>query len=931
MSLGYIFLQILGISLVWGKVQHAVRTMLTKAITDKQCRYIINQVVLPKIEYLLTDLVVEENEGEKLNVKLRKLFKHKCRFSRTMMDNRQTQMHAKELIHRINRQDLVGDTTKVRLQQLQNKMWDPEIIYNQSVINSMRKSHTKNNLTAKILSLLGKKGITFKQTELEDLLCAPKGDLYDLKHFMGNGAWYNRNRDNLRRRGVMFLEQLLNADLTQNIPWQQIGGSSSTGVQLRWYEEVIEEYKQKKEGLYTQEKINPFNTLREINMNEIKRFQMVVTQKESKLIYGAISRIPKGKERSSLVIQHYIQETLDGEERSPLIPCEGCALRDITPMKDKRVIPKNEHSKCLVKTGMEQSKIIPVRQRIGSTTHKEDRKIKRRLLISPKSIRIYFKAPSVTNTIKSQKDSTVSMMHKHILITESTLDKEIKELQMKVAQYTQINFYTDGSLLTYKEQDNQREGQGETRMGIGVVINPRGYDEGIMKMSARITGPASSTRAELWAILMALEMSPSNSKIKIYTDSASAIAAIKRFMTNRWGKKTKDLKNSNVLQAIANKCNGKRIIFDLVKVEVHAGIFLNERTDFLAKKGAREDQLAEINPRFLQRKINYEWNNMSIDTDIKEFSKREQKINWYVKWRTQYRVVKWCNQHITRETDWKLTQQILQGTKISSRFTNNKDSNDRTFRCKVLNNELPVLRNLHMRKPDLYSSDLCVICSQKKEDMLHPFECKGYDQIIRKKLIQQLAIIGINHGSKKEKSEIVKAFQKESFLKIDIGRQIRGIIESDHFSFVDMLKGLVYKYMGNKIKIIITPDTGKGKKILKQTFNFLKMLMKLKWTERCSLILKWETENKIVDTRNLTINEHYETIKGTLLAKAESIKNEIILWRMFQKMFEESGFEVYKSRELFIIECGAQTEQQKSAKNRRFAVAELTERVRDRY
>ncbi|RHZ77265.1 hypothetical protein Glove_183g95 [Diversispora epigaea] len=266
---------------------------------------------------------------------------------------------------------------------------------------------------------------------------------------------------------------------------------------------------------------------------------------------------------------------------------------------------------------------------------------------------------------------------------------------------------------------------------------------------------------------------------------------------------------------------------------------------------------------------------MSIDTDIKEFSKREQKINWYVKWRTQYRVVKWCNPHIARETDWKLTQQILQGTKISSRFTNNEDSNDRTFRCKVLNDELPVLRNLHMRKPDLYSSDLYVICSQKKEDTLHPFECKGYDQIIRKKLIQQLAIIGINHGSKKEKSEIVKAFQKESFLKIDIGRQIRGIIESDHFSFVDMLKDLVYKYMGNKIKTIITPDTGKGKEILKQTFNFLKTLMKLKWTERCSLILKWETENKI-DTRNLTINEHYETIKETLLAKAESIKNEII-------------------------------------------------------
>ncbi|RHZ47085.1 hypothetical protein Glove_593g46 [Diversispora epigaea] len=49
------------------------------------------------------------------------------------------------------------------------------------------------------------------------------------------------------------------------------------------------------------------------------------------------------------------------------------------------------------------------------------------------------------------------------------------------------------------------------------------------------------------------------------------------------------------------------------------------------------------------------------------------------------------------------------------------------------------------------------------------------------------------------------------------------------------------------------------------------------------------------------------------------------------KMFEESGFKVYESRESFIVECGAQTEQQKSAENQRLTVAELTERVRDRY
>jgi hypothetical protein len=53
------------------------------------------------------------------------------------------------------------------------------------------------------------------------------------------------------------------------------------------------------------------------------------------------------------------------------------------------------------------------------------------------------------------------------------------------------------------------------------------------------------------------------------------------------------------------------------------------------------------------------------------------------------------------------------------------------------------------------------------------------------------------------------------------------------------------------------------------------------------------------------------------------------VWRMFQGMFEESGFEIYESRET-VIEF-IPTEQQKEAENRRLTVAELTERVRDRY
>ena len=53
------------------------------------------------------------------------------------------------------------------------------------------------------------------------------------------------------------------------------------------------------------------------------------------------------------------------------------------------------------------------------------------------------------------------------------------------------------------------------------------------------------------------------------------------------------------------------------------------------------------------------------------------------------------------------------------------------------------------------------------------------------------------------------------------------------------------------------------------------------------------------------------------------------VWKVFQGMFEECGYEIYEGRES-VIEF-VQTKQQKEAENRRLTVVELTERIRDRY
>ncbi|PKY62263.1 hypothetical protein RhiirA4_432418 [Rhizophagus irregularis] len=55
------------------------------------------------------------------------------------------------------------------------------------------------------------------------------------------------------------------------------------------------------------------------------------------------------------------------------------------------------------------------------------------------------------------------------------------------------------------------------------------------------------------------------------------------------------------------------------------------------------------------------------------------------------------------------------------------------------------------------------------------------------------------------------------------------------------------------------------------------------------------------------------------------------VWEKFQRMFDEAGFDIYISRGLVDLEVPRMTEAEKATENRRLAVSELMERVRDMY
>ncbi|CAG8641422.1 2589_t:CDS:2 [Cetraspora pellucida] len=102
-------------------------------------------------------------------------------------------------------------------------------------------------------------------------------------------------------------------------------------------------------------------------------------------------------------------------------------------------------------------------------------------------------------------------------------------------------------------------------------------------------------------------------------------------------------------------------------------------------------------------------------------------------------------------------------------------------------------------------------------------------------------------------------------------------------------------------------------KILKEIYKFPLSFQHLLIKEACAVINRLEKRKGHI---------FYEHMYGNNLLTAD-------VWKKFQEMFEESGFEVYISWESLVKYV--QSEQQRSAENRRIAVIELTERVHDKY
>jgi hypothetical protein len=121
-------------------VKSAIAILTSKKLTDKQLIYTYNVVIIPRVEYRTQLVHLSENTSDRIAKPFRSFLKKKLHLPRdtpscllysklfygiTHLHHRHTQALCDAILYSVNDSGLLGQTTHIRLQQIQLQEWLP--------------------------------------------------------------------------------------------------------------------------------------------------------------------------------------------------------------------------------------------------------------------------------------------------------------------------------------------------------------------------------------------------------------------------------------------------------------------------------------------------------------------------------------------------------------------------------------------------------------------------------------------------------------------------------------------------------------------------------------------------------------------------------------------------------------------------------------
>jgi len=240
------------------------------------------------------------------------------------------------------------------------------------------------------------------------------------------------------------------------------------------------------------------------------------------------------------------------------------------------------------------------------------------------------------------------------------------------------------------------------------------------------------------------------------------------------------------------------------------------------------------------------FNNILIEQPIRSFIKSINQAEVFNRWLLLHRLVKYAK--LIKDIDWDRTWKCFAFSSYNKQSeTSFSESKIKAFKIKIMNNNLPVLENLKIRRPDLYGNGwTCISCRQENETQQHLWLCNNNQQMV-KEIIEKC---------KKYISEKIKSLKHYNNKDHNINKILSDICWDPYYdeqkiTFLDLINGIIPKSLTNNIYKITccNESTTNITNIIMETIiiNIYKDI----WKPRCELVIQEEIKENITKRMKL--------------------------------------------------------------------------------
>ncbi|GBC05771.1 hypothetical protein RclHR1_06410008 [Rhizophagus clarus] len=515
----------------------------------------------------------------------------------------------------------------------------------------------------------------------------------------------------------------------------------------------------------------------QINRPRTKEWVYIWSPLFQQTVFGRI--IEKFIPTSSVSIQHWIiDSSLSTFDLPVFSPCSGCSLNQFS-------------------LNIPCSFLAPIQFVLNIPLHKKISESKRQFnlpLCEFSSIaHLHYDFILGFNRFLIPVPSSISLPDNLLIrfIDSGHLRNQLLIFQNQFSSFSNFEFYTDGSVVDLSQET----------CSMTFAFSQTHPSTPLIHYSTSIENWPSSFKAELSAVVVALLLVPSHSSVIIHTDSQSIVERFNHLsalisLTPRYLLKGS---SCNPLWIILFEILSiSHISLSLIKIKAHSNDINNNFVDSLARSSHALDPLPVcFTLNFTLISCFPLWKSIPIELNVRQFITNLSRNSGFEKFLFLSR----NNRYLILDVHWESTFFILSDDEDSS-ATFFSSSFRKAHKIKLLLQELPTVKHVKLRRPDLYNGWNCPVCKDHPETFAHIWRCRNH--------LSRLNTIIFN--SKKHLISLVNQYRSINSSRFT-NQHLRHPslwnldVQNDSFSFVDLIKGVVPCFLFNVIDPFVDNST----------------------------------------------------------------------------------------------------------------------------